>query len=151
VARGTGAGVFEPGVQTRAGSPLQIRPNRRTLIMSTRYNDGSHYENHPQAAELHDLASHAHRVAEEHGKQEHLTGHEQSRQDHEHSAEAHQPGHAAASHETSTVGHGIAAFGHADIAALAYELWQARGHPDGSPDEDWFHAAQQLRSRAHTR
>ena len=27
--------------------------------------------------------------------------------------------------------------GEEDIAALAYELWQARGCPDGSPDEDW--------------
>jgi Protein of unknown function (DUF2934) len=45
---------------------------------------------------------------------------------------------------------GIATFGHADISALAYELWQARGCPDGSPEEDWFHAAEALRSRAHT-
>jgi hypothetical protein len=118
--------------------------------MSTRYNDGSHYENHPRAAELHDLAAHAHLVAEEHGKQEHLSGHEHSRQAHEHSSEARQPGHEAA-HEAATVGHGIAAFGHADIAALAYQLWQARGRPDGSPDEDWFRAAAELRSRAHTR
>jgi hypothetical protein len=146
VACGASAGVLESSLQTCSGSPHQIRPHRRSLItMSTRYNDGSHYENHPQAAELHDLASHAHRVAEEHGKQEHLTGHEQSRQAHEHSADSQQPGHDAA-----TVGHGIAAFGHSDIAALAYELWQSRGCPDGSPEEDWFRAAQQLRSRAHT-
>jgi hypothetical protein len=112
--------------------------------MSTRYNNGSHYENHPQAAELHDLAGHAHRVAEEHGKQEHLTGHEQSRQAQEHSHEGHRQTPVA------TVGHGIAAFGHSDIAALAYELWQARGCPEGSSEEDWFHAAEQLRSRAHT-
>jgi hypothetical protein len=114
--------------------------------MSTRYNDGSHYENHQQAAELQDGAAHAHRAADEHGQQDHLTGHEQSRQAHEHSPEAHQ--HA---HEAATVGHGIEAFGHADIAALAYELWKARGCPDGSPEEDWFHAAAELRSRAHTR
>ena len=113
--------------------------------MSTRYNSGSHYENHQRAAELHDGAAHAHRVAEQQGKQEHLTGHEHSRQALEHSEDAHQLTQAA------TTGHGIAAFGHADIAALAHALWQARGCPDGSPEEDWFHAAEQLRSRAHPR
>ena len=113
--------------------------------MSTRYNNGSHYENHPQAAELHDVAAHAHRVGEEHGQQENLSGHEQTRQAQEHSAQpgGHlQPG--------NTVGHGIAAFGHADIAKLAHELWEARGCPEGSPEEDWFRAAEQLRARAHT-
>jgi hypothetical protein len=34
-----------------------------------------------------------------------------------------------------------------DIAALAYELWRARGCPDGSPDEDWYRAVEILRSR----
>jgi hypothetical protein len=37
--------------------------------------------------------------------------------------------------------------GDQDIAALAYELWQARGCPDGSPDEDWYQAVEILRSR----
>ena len=37
--------------------------------------------------------------------------------------------------------------GEEDIAALAYELWQARGCPDGSPDEDWYRAVEILRSR----
>ena len=114
--------------------------------MSTRFNSGSHYENHQRAAELHDAAAHAHRsAAEQHGKQDHLTGHEQSRQILEHSQDAHQ--HTL----EATAGHGIATFGHDDIAALAYALWQARGCPEGSPQEDWFHAAEQLRSRAHTR
>jgi len=27
-----------------------------------------------------------------------------------------------------------------DIAALAYRLWQERGCPIGSPEEDWFRA-----------
>ena len=106
--------------------------------MSTRYNDGSHYENHQRAAELHDGAAHAHRVGEQHGKQDHLTGHEQSRQTLEH------PAHA-------TTGHGTTAFGHNEIAALAFELWQARDCPEGSPDEDWFHAVKALRSRASAR
>ena len=43
--------------------------------------------------------------------------------------------------------HGIATFGHEDIAALAHTLWQARGCPEGSPEEDWFHAAHELRAR----
>jgi Protein of unknown function (DUF2934) len=112
--------------------------------MSTRYNNGSHYENHQEAAELHDSAAHAHRVAEQQGKQDYLTGHEHSRQALEHSPNDQQHMQAA-----TTVGHGIAAFGHDEIAALAYELWQARGCPDGSPQEDWFHASEALRSRAY--
>jgi hypothetical protein len=43
--------------------------------------------------------------------------------------------------------HGIAIFRYEDIAALAYTIWQARGCPEGSPDENWFHAAQELRAR----
>jgi|SRR5580704_7736045 hypothetical protein len=112
--------------------------------MSTRYNNGSHYENHQRAAELHDVAAHAHRAAEQHGQEEHLTGHEQSRQALEHSEEAHR--HT----QTTVAAHGIHTFGHDDIAALAYELWHARGCPEGSPEEDWFNAAQELRSRAST-
>ena len=57
--------------------------------MSTRYNNGSHYENHQRAAELHDLAAHAHRAAQQSGKQDHETGHELSRQALEHSLAAH--------------------------------------------------------------
>ena len=109
--------------------------------MSTRYNDGSHYENHPQAAELQAGAAHAHRSGEQHGKQEHLTGHEQSRQTLEHTPESHQ-------HPRAAMNHGISAFGHSDIAALAYQLWQARGCPEGSPEEDWFEAAKILRPHA---
>jgi len=112
--------------------------------MSTRYNNGSHYENHQRAAELHDAAAHAHQVAEQQGKQDHLTGHEHSRQALQESQDAHQHTQAAAAE------HGIAPFRHEDIAALAHKLWQARGCPDGSPQEDWFNAAEQLRSRAHT-
>jgi Protein of unknown function (DUF2934) len=26
------------------------------------------------------------------------------------------------------------------VAALAYEFWQARGCPEGTPEEDWFRA-----------
>ena len=111
--------------------------------MSTRYNDASHYENHQRTAELQDGAAHAHRVAEQQGKQDHLTGHEHSRQASEHSQNSHD------TRTGATVGHGIAAFGHAEIADRAYELWQKRGCPDGSPEEDWYRAAEELRSRAY--
>jgi hypothetical protein len=110
--------------------------------MSTRYNNGSHYENHQRAAELHDQAAHAHRVGEQHGKQDHLTGHEHSRQALERSRAAHQQTQATA------IKHGIAAFGQDEIAALAHELWRARGCPDGSSEEDWFQAEEELRARA---
>lgn len=113
--------------------------------MSTRYNDGSHYENHQRGAELQDGPAHAHRVAEQHGKQEHLTGHEHSRQTFEHSPAAHQQT------PDATIGHGIAAFGHDDIAALAHQLWLDRGCRDGSAQQDWFDAAEQLRSLGRAR
>ncbi len=106
--------------------------------MSTRYDGGSHYENHPAAAELHDHPEHVHRVAEhEHGKPEHLSAHEQTRQSLEHLHGAHQ----------TTPEQGAYTFGHAEIAALAYELWQARGCPEGSPEQDWHEAAKELRAR----
>jgi hypothetical protein len=75
---------------------------------------------------------------------DHPTGHEHSRQANEHFHDGRQSTRAA------TTGHGIAAFGHHDIAARAYELWQARGCPNDSPEEDWFHAAEELRSHAAT-
>jgi hypothetical protein len=49
-------------------------------------------------------------------------------------------------YQKATNGHGAALFGHEDIATLAYELWRARGCPEGSPEEDWFRAAERLRS-----
>ena len=30
-------------------------------------------------------------------------------------------------------------------ALLAYEFWRARGCPEGSPEDDWFLAEEQLR------
>ena len=35
-----------------------------------------------------------------------------------------------------------------EIAALAYSLWQARGCPEGMPDEDWFNAEKVLKAKA---
>lgn len=111
--------------------------------MSTRYNNGSHYENHQRAAELHDLAAHAHRAALRQGKQDHETGRELSRQALEHSKTAHQQT------QLSLNRHGLKTFGHHETAALAYSLWQERGCPSDSPDEDWFHAVTELVDRAH--
>lgn len=37
--------------------------------------------------------------------------------------------------------------GQNEIAALAYLLWQDRGSPVGSPDEDWFRAERELSVR----
>ncbi len=34
-----------------------------------------------------------------------------------------------------------------DIATLAYQLWHARGCPEGSPEVDWLEAEEQFRSR----
>ena len=36
---------------------------------------------------------------------------------------------------------------HQEIERLAYWLWQERGMPMGSPDEDWFFAEQLLKRR----
>jgi hypothetical protein len=109
--------------------------------MSTRYNNGSHYENHQRAAELHDLAAHSHRSGEQHGKQDHLTGHEHSRQALEYSEEAHRHTQVAKTGRSSVV-----APSHQEISARAYELWQAKGCPEGSAEEDWLRALEQLRS-----
>ena len=113
--------------------------------MSTRHNNGSHYENHQRAAELHESASHAHRTAADaHEKQDHQIGREHSRQALEHSL-AYE--HTEGMHRDAVNEHGIAIFGHGEISELAYSLWQGRGCPEGSPEEDWFHAAHQLRAR----
>jgi hypothetical protein len=115
--------------------------------MSKRYNNGSHYENHQRAAELHDIAAHAHRTAAEaHEKQDHQTGQELSRRALEYSKQAHE--HTEQTHRNAVNEHGIATFGHRDTAALAHALWEARGCPEGSPDQDWFQASQELRARA---
>jgi hypothetical protein len=33
---------------------------------------------------------------------------------------------------------------HDAIARLAHSLWEARGRPEGSPNEDWFNAQREL-------
>jgi hypothetical protein len=100
------------------------------------------------AAEHHDLAAHAHRSgAEHHGKEDHLTGHESSRQTLEHSNQA----YLRSESQGTRTEHGADAIAHKakerEIAALAHKLWQARGCPEGSPEEDWLRAVEELRSR----
>jgi hypothetical protein len=34
------------------------------------------------------------------------------------------------------------------IVLLAHALWQERGCPEGSPEEDWFRAEQELLARS---
>lgn len=102
------------------------------------------------ATEHRDLAAHAHRSgAEHHGKEDHLTGHESSRQSLEHSNPAYLS--AQSEHQGSRNEHGAQAIAHEateqEIAARAYQLWQDRGCPDGSPEEDWLRAIEDLRPR----
>lgn len=37
---------------------------------------------------------------------------------------------------------------HEEIALRAYRLWEERGCPIGSPEEDWFRAEEEIRSQA---
>jgi hypothetical protein len=37
-----------------------------------------------------------------------------------------------------------------EIAELARALWRARGCPDGSPDEDWYRAEQELTAQGES-
>jgi len=81
-------------------------------------------------------------AAVQHGKEDHLTGHERTRQELEHTKQAFE--HAQQSQQNPRVEPQAA---ESAIAARAYELWQARGCPLGSPERDWFQAAEELRSR----
>jgi len=38
----------------------------------------------------------------------------------------------------------LSAFTHEEISARAYELWQERGCPEGSPEVDWFAAEKEI-------
>ena len=109
--------------------------------MSTSHDNGSHYDNHRRAAEMHDKAAHMHRAASaSRDHQDHATGHEETRRALEHSHEAYQ---------RTELTHQVAAQQHrltdSDISAVAYELWVARGCPEGSPEHDWEHAKERLR------
>jgi Protein of unknown function (DUF2934) len=100
------------------------------------------HQSHNRAAELHDRAADAHRIAQKHEKDDELRGGEHSRAALDHSQSADKLTKAMA------FGYGVMTFGHDEIAALAYALWQARGCPYGSPEEDWLRAERELRARA---
>jgi hypothetical protein len=104
--------------------------------MSKNHASGFHPSAQQQAAEIHELGAHTYSVAEQADDPGHLKPHERTRQ----SAEHH-------SNPESAGGHHIHNFGHHEIAALAYELWQARGCPEGSPEVDWHQAVKELRGR----
>jgi hypothetical protein len=115
--------------------------------MSTSHDKGSYPDDQKRIAPLHDTAAHAHESgAQSHGKQEYETGHERSRRALEHSPSP-QP-HAGQENGGRFNEHGIAMFGHEDIATLAHKLWQAKGCPAESADADWLEAAKELRARA---
>ena len=103
------------------------------------------YQNHKRAAELHDRAADAHRIAQKHEKGDVITGEEYSRQALDRTQAADQLT------KTIALGYGVVTFGHDEIASLAYELWQARGCPYGSPEEDWLRAESELRARVSQR
>ena len=129
--------MVAPVQALHAQSQVAFRPcSCSSTDMSTRYNNGSHYENHQRARELQNEAEHVHRTAEVQGKGEHLSPHEQTRQASEHHL------------YTASPDSEPFQFGHEDIAALARQLWEARGCPEGSPEIDWFEAVKELRSRA---
>ena len=107
-------------------------------------------DSHQEAIEYHNLAAHAHRTAAvHHGQEEHLTGHEHSRQALEHSNTAYQ--HSLGMHQKARTDHAVIVRAQEareeDIPALAYKLWQARGCPEGSSQEDWFRAVEEVESR----
>ena len=55
------------------------------------------------------------------------------------------PTKAPASHPTAAAGPTPP---HEQIAARAYQLWEAHGRPAGTDREDWFHAARLLHAEA---
>ncbi len=92
-------------------------------------------------------STHAHNVsAESHQRQDHKSGQEYSRQALEHSQQVHE--HATLGDQDAAIEHDPAASVHEDVALRAYEHWEARGRPMGSPNEDWFRALQELHGSA---
>lgn len=103
------------------------------------------HQSHNRAAELHDRAAEAHRIAQRHERGDVITGGEDSRQALQHSQAADNLTKALAS------GHGVMTSAHDEVAALAYQLWQARGCPYGSAEEDWLRAESEVRARISKR
>ena len=46
--------------------------------------------------------------------------------------------------EAKQVGRNESSLTREEITALAYSLWEARGRPEGSPEEDWLNAERAL-------
>ena len=93
---------------------------------------GSHSGSQHQAAEIQNKPVHAHdSAAQTRDKQDHETSSEQTRRAMEHKPKQHQNVEQA----------------HLATAALAHDLWQSRGCPEGSAEDDWFNASQELRER----
>lgn len=109
--------------------------------MSNRYNN----ENHQRAAELHDGAAHAHlSAAVAHEKQDHLTGNELSRRALEHSETAYEQTREVQREKIAEILHKAPSA--EEVAALAHQMWEDRGCPEGTPELDWFRAAAKLRN-----
>ena len=53
--------------------------------------------------------------------------------------------------ESKQVGRNESSPAHEEIAALAYSLWEARGCPEGSPEEDWLNAERALNEHQSSR
>jgi hypothetical protein len=53
--------------------------------------------------------------------------------------------------ESKQVGRNESSPTHEEIAALAYSLWEARGCPEGSPEEDWLNAERALNEHQSAR
>jgi len=51
-------------------------------------------------------------------------------------------------HHSSAVN--VSAPSHEEIARLAYANWEARGRQDGSAEEDWYRAEQELLRRRNS-
>ena len=114
--------------------------------MSSRKNFGSYVQHHQRAPGLHDAADHPHLLPSEvHEMHDHRKGHENSSQALEYPQEA--GIHSDLPSQDSASGNDDPGFGREDVAILAHGLWEARGCPVGSPDDDWFRATQQLRVR----
>jgi hypothetical protein len=106
------------------------------------------HNSHQTAADFHNIAAQAHRsAAGHHGQGDHLTGHEHSRQALEHTNKAyrHSLGVARTEHDAIVPAQRAT---EKNIASLAYKLWEARGCPEGSSQEDWFRAVEKLQSHS---
>lgn len=87
--------------------------------------------------------AHAHSVAAgSRDRQDRQSGGEQSRQALEHDPQAHEQ--TSQAHQGAVGERAGADFEYDDIALRAYRLWEARGCPEGSPDEDWRRAVREL-------